>query len=95
LYAADRWLSSFSFAQAEFTVLPVSVKKDATADNYIMPLMICPSSESYALTVFDNYYLSFNLVEVSPGIVISDGTTQFISCGLFLFVEYDPATMSA
>lgn len=94
LYATNRWCSSFSFAQAEFTVLPGSVIKDATADNYIIPLMMCPSGEDYAFVIFENYYLSFNLVEVSPGVVISDGTKQFISCGLFLFVEYDPATMS-
>lgn len=95
LFSNSMWSSMYSVIQGGFPSLGssyASITTDATADNYLIPLIVYSNSQKYAL---NNYFFSINFVEVSPGVIISDGTKQFISCGLFVFVEYNPATMSA
>jgi hypothetical protein len=91
LFGSYAWCSSCSFPSSYFIGATTrNIEFNSSADNYIIPLMY----NADPIKFFDNYFISVNAVEVAPGVIISDGTKQFISCGLFLFVEYDPATMS-
>lgn len=93
LYSSSSWGQFNSIPNAKMIQIGSSalyIEFDSTADNYIVPLMLYDAG----VKVFDNYFISLNAVEVAPGVIVSDGTKQLISCGLFLFVEYDPATMS-
>lgn len=95
LFVSSKWSSLYAMPNAGMIQLgaaSIPIEFNSTADNYLVPLMVFDNPNKY---VFDKYFISINAVEVAPGVIISDGTKQFISCGLFLFEEYDPATMSA